>query len=95
MIIQNRGLEAISDDLDRFVENLKIGSNLVGKKQEGLVKTLQFVQLTEDELKLLENMDPKFMCSFQNGGFQIKWNEMEFIQISGSRLTLKWSGSSN
>ena len=102
MIIRNRGFiqnrrsfrigEAIGEDLDRFVENLKIGSNCLGKKQEGLVHTLQFFQLTEGELKLLENRNTKFMSSFQfDVGFPIKWNEMEFKQIVGSRLTLKWS----
>ena len=90
--------DTVGDDLDRFVENLKIG-----QIQEGKVDTLQFLQMTEDELKQFENKDPEFLSSYAD-----KWtspmeywiqsydsqNEVEFIRISGERLTMLKQGGS-
>ena len=90
--------DTVGDDLDRFVENLKIG-----QIQEGKVDTLQFLQMTENELKQFENKDPEFLSSYAD-----KWtspmeyliqsfdtqNEVEFISISGERLTMLKQGGS-
>ena len=51
--------DTVGDDLDRFVENLKIG-----QIQEGKVDTLQFLQMTEDELKQFGKKDPEFLSSY-------------------------------
>ena len=89
------GPRTVNDDLESFIVKLRIGHVL-----EGEVRTFQFQKLTEGELQLWENREPEFLGRFQvqpegtePGEFHA--HPIEFVRISGSRMTILKGTTSN